>query len=270
MKKSLLISLFALTVTGVAFADDNATAGRKILAKYQDAVVTVRLMVGVNVSFNGRDQHNESKTGAIGTVIDPSGLTVISLSAIDPSEIVKNQLPAAQKGLKFDTEVKDVKIVLADETELPAEVVLRDKDLDLAYLRPSEKPSKPLVALDLTKSIKPQVLDEVVTLNRLGKVANRVVTVSLERVDALVTKPRLFYTMGVGGSSGVGSPVFTLTGVPLGIILIRSVPTDNESSSKANFGQKDGFTLIVVPTADILEDAKQALETKKLAATETK
>ena len=179
-------------------------------------------------------------------------------------------MPAAQKGLKFDTEVKDVKIVLADETELPAEVVLRDKDLDLAYLRPIEKPSKPLVALDLTKSIKPQVLDEVVTLNRLGKVANRVVTVSLERVDALVTKPRLFYTMGVGGSSGVGSPVFTLTGVPLGIILIRSVPTDNESSSKANFGQKDGFTLIVVPTADILEDAKQALETKKLAATETK
>ena len=263
--KTLMISLIALAMTGGAFAEDNAVAGRKILAKNQDAVVTVRLVVSYNVSFNGRDQHNESKSEVVGTVIDPSGLTVISLTTIDPSAMIARS-PAAQQGLKISTEVKDVKIVLADDTELPAEVVLRDKDLDLAYLRPTEKPAKPLPALDLTKPGKPQVLEEVVSLNRLGKIANRVVTVSLERVDAIVTKPRLFYVMGVGGSSSIGSPVFTLTGAPFGIILMRNASTGGEApmiSVNMGAGNNSGSMLIVVPAVDILDDAKQALETKK-------
>ena len=264
MKKSLMISLIALAMAGGAFAEDNAVAGRKILAKNQDAVVTVRLVVSYNVSFNGRDQHNESKSEVVGTVIDPSGLTVISLTTIDPSAMMKARQRGAPQEFKVETEVKDVKIVLADDTELPAEVVLRDKDLDLAYLRPTEKPAKPSPALDLTKPGKPQVLDEVVCLNRLGKIANRVVTVSLERVDALVTKPRPFYVLSPGGSSGIGSPVFALTGAPLGIILIRNASTGGEANAASIFAGTGGMGVmpIIVPAADILDDAKQALEAK--------
>ena len=271
-KYALLTGWLALALTGGARADDSAVAGRRILAKYQDAVVTVRLVVSYNVSYGGRDQQNESKTEAIGTVIDPGGLTVISLTTIDPSAMMKARQRGGQQEWKVETEVKDVKIVLADDTELPAEIVLRDKDLDLAYLRPTEKPAKPLPALDLTHPGHPQVLDEVVCLNRLGKIANRVVTVSLERVDALVTKPRPFYVLSPGGSSGVGSPVFALTGAPLGIILIRNAATAGEANMASVFAGTGGLGVmpIIVPAADILDDAKQALEAKKPAAPETK
>ena len=265
MKKTLISYFLALAVTISALADDSAVAGRRILAKNQAAVVTVRLVVSYNVSYGGRDQQSESKTEAIGTVIDPGGLTVISLTTIDPSAMMKARQRGAQSEFKMETEVKDVKIVLADDTEVPAEIVLRDKDLDLVYLRPTEKPALPIPALDLTQSSAPQVLDEVVCLNRLGKIANRVVTVSLERIDALVTKPRPFYVLSPGGSSGVGSPVFALTGAPLGIILIRNAAASSEANAASQFSGSggSGFLPVIVPAADILDDAKQALEAKK-------
>ena len=271
MKTLFITLLLTVAVIGRTRADDSAVAGRKILAKYQAAVVTVRLVVSYNVSYGSRDQQSESKTEAVGTVIDPNGLTVISLTTIDPSAMMKARQRSGQE-FKVETEVKDVKIVLADDTELPAEVVLRDKDLDLAYLRPTEKLTQPLPALDLTQSGQAQVLDEVVCLNRLGKIANRVVTVSLERVDALVTKPRPFYVLSPGGSSGIGSPVFALTGAPVGIVLIRNAAPGGEANAASQFSGSGGNTYmpIIVPAADILDDAKQALEAKKTPLPESK
>ncbi len=255
-----------------ARAEDIAAAGRRILAAHQDAVVTVKLVISYNISYGARDQQGETKTEAIGTVLHPSGLTLISLSTIDTSELLKARMRGvSQSEFKVDMQVKDAKIVLADGTEISAEVVLRDKDLDLAFLRPTDKPAKPLPALDLAKSAKPQVLDEVICLNRLGKIANRVVAVSIERIDALVERPRPFYVLSPGGSSGVGSPVFAANGALLGIILIRNAPTEGDANIGSYFSASSGsygFFPVIVPAADILEDANQAMEAKKPAATE--
>jgi hypothetical protein len=255
----------ALLCVSVAFADEAADAGRRVLGRYQDAVITVKLVVSFSMSYGGNDRQSETKTEAVGTIIDPSGLTVISLSTIDPSSMMRGRMRQAGD-LKIDSQVKDVRLVLADGTEIAAEIVLRDKDLDVAYVLPVEKPAKPLPAVDLAHPAKPQVLDEVICLNRLGKIANRAVAVSVERVDALVDRPRPFYVLAEGGSSGVGSPVFSLSGAPLGLILIRNAPSDSEANVASMFsGGGLGIMPIIVPAADILEDAKQALETKKPA-----
>ena len=42
---------------------------------------------------------------------------------------------------------------LADGTELPAKVVIKDKDLNLALVAPVAKPAQPLVALDPNESV---------------------------------------------------------------------------------------------------------------------
>ena len=267
---SIIAAVLAATSI-TAFADEAAEAGRRVIAKNQDAIVSVKLVVAYSMSFGSRDQQSESKTEAIGTVIDPSGLTLISLTTIDPSAVLKARARGAQADMKIDSEVKDAKIVLADGTEIPAEVVLRDKDLDVAFLRPTEKPAKPFAAIDLSKPAKPQVLDEVVALNRLGKVANRVASVSIERIDALVDRPRPFYILSPGGSSGVGSPVFALNGSPLGIILIRNATMDGEANTASLFSSASGslgIMPVIVPCSDILDDAKQAMEEKKPAADE--
>src|SRR5437899_2682910 len=143
------------------------------------------------MSMGGRDQKSESKTDTTGTVIDPSGLTVVSLATTDPGSMVKDAYAraiAARGGdmsqFKFESELSDVKIVLADGTEIPADVVLRDKDLDLAYLRPSDKPAKPVPFIDLKRDAKAQVLDEVIVVNRLSQTANRAPAISVGRIEA--------------------------------------------------------------------------------------
>jgi hypothetical protein len=271
MQRLLTIAFLAGScLASGARAETTADVGRRLLKTHADAVVSVKMVVGISLSFGGRDQENESKMEAVGTVLDPSGLTVISLSTIDPSAMIRGQMRGrAPTDFKVDSRVKDAKIVLADGTELPAEIVLRDKDLDMAFLRPTEKPAKPLAAVNLEKAGQPQVLDEAISLNRLGKIANRVVAVSIERIDALVERPRPFYILSPGGSSGVGSPVFGVDGLPWGIVLMRSSPTEVEANPTSMFSGSTGsygFLPVVVPAADVLDVAKQALEAKPPAA----
>ena len=77
---------------------------------------------------------------------------------------------SGQPPVEITTEPTDVKIRLSNGRELPAKIVLRDEDLDLAFLRPTTKPETPLVALDLTDAAKPALLDQVLVLSRLGRV----------------------------------------------------------------------------------------------------
>jgi len=205
-------------------------------------------------------------------MIDSSGLTVVSLTTTDPGNAMKEayaRAMAARGGdpsqLKFDSEVSDVKIVLADGTEIAADIVLRDKDLDLAYLRPSDKPAKPLSFVDLARDAKPQVLDEVVVVNRLTKTANRVPAISIGRIEALVDKPRTFYVLGEATwGYSLGAPVFSLDGKLIGILFLRSAKAQVDQISGFMFSSLNqwGMMPIVLPASDIVDGAKQALEAK--------
>ena len=269
---SLAIATAAAVMASTARADDLARTGRDILAKNQGAVVAVKLAIKQSVSMGGRENKSESKTETTGTVIDPSGLTVVSLAATDPSSTIKDAYAraiAARGGdmsqFKFDSELNDVKIVLPDGTEIPAEVVLRDKDLDLAYLRPSEKQAKPLPCLDLTKDAKAQVLDEVIVLNRLNQAANRASAISIGRIEGIIDKPRTFYLLGQSmWAYSLGAPVFSTDGKLVGIVLLRSSKTQTDQDSGFIFSNLNqwGMMPVILPASDIVDGAKQALETK--------
>jgi len=168
-----------------AFAGETEDAARAILEKNKSAVVTVRIVVKVQMSFMGMDgeEAEESKSEATGTVITPDGLTVLALSAMDPTTLIANMLGGMMDdNMKINNEVSDVKILSDTGAEIPATVVLRDKDLDLGFVRPVEKPAQPMAFLDLSAGGGAQILDQLVVLNRLGKVANRVYAVSFERI----------------------------------------------------------------------------------------
>src|SRR6185436_17695153 len=151
-------------------ADEFADKGREVFKKHQRAVVTVQVGQKMTYSAGGRTgEPRESKQDVTGTVVDPSGLTVLALSACDPSEMYKRMYPE----YKVEAEVSDVKILLDDGVEIPAEIVLRDKDLDLAFIRPKAKQTAAMAAVNLSKAAKADVLDQVLTLNRLGRAAGR-------------------------------------------------------------------------------------------------
>src|SRR5436305_13458004 len=83
-------ALFFLSAvsTTPAHAQEIAARGREIFKKHQGCVVTVQLVVKskLGIAGLGNDSH-ESKQEVTGTIIDPSGLTVLSLSSTDPSSL---------------------------------------------------------------------------------------------------------------------------------------------------------------------------------------
>jgi len=246
------LTFFAAT----CLADELSDKGRDIFKKNQHAVVTVQAVLKTTYSGNGRSSNpSESKQDLTGAVIDPSGLTVLALSAVDPAELYHRM----SDEYKIETQINDLKILLDDGTELPAEIVLRDKDLDLAFIRPKTKPSSPMAALDLSATAAVDVLDPVIALNRLNRAAGRAYSASIERIDAVMRKPRTFYIPGAGASStALGSPAFALNGNIVGLFVMRAVSAGDVSGRNA----RENYTVVIVPAEDIAKGAKQAPEAK--------
>ena len=242
-----LAVLPALALAVSTRADDLGDKGRDIFKKNQHAVVTVTVVQ--KMAAAGRGGPREAKADLTGTVVDPTGLTVLALSSCDPAELYRH----LSEEYKTDIELSDVKILLEDGTELPAEIVLRDKDLDLAFIRPKTKPASPMAAVDLSKSSRAQVLDQLVTLNRLKRAAGRAFSASVERVSAVVQKPRTFYIPDSSQTdTGLGSPAFAMDGGVVGLVVMRAV----NAQGAANI--RDCMTAIILPAEDIAKAAAQA------------
>lgn len=259
------ILLGAWLGAGAATAADEAAAGRDIVKNWQETVVTVRLVVTTRIVMGGREMRKtESRVETAGTVIDPSGLAVFSLFAANPGEMVMRMMsrPGGGDGPGFQMETSpgEVKIRWADGQEVPAQIVLQDKDLDVAFVRPAVPLAKPAPALDLTSTAEPRMLDPIVVVSRLGRAGSWAPSASLGRIRAIIDKPRTFYVPESGGGSGAtGTPAFTLDGRLIGIVLMRTAPPEGESRPSPWSGGLEGLGMlpVVVPAADIREVAKQ-------------
>jgi hypothetical protein len=256
----LLLSLLAAR----GLADDLAEKGRAVFKQYRHTVVTVSIVLKSKISVGGMGgQSNEARQEVTGTVLDPSGLIVLSLSATDPGQLMQSFMGGmdgmGEEDAKFkmETELSDLKVLLDDGTEVPAEVVLRDKDLDLAYIKPKNKLSTPMEALDFSKSGKAELLDQIISLNRLGNTAGRAYAASIDRISAVVERPRLFYVPASGMTSAtLGAPAFSLDGKPLGIFVMRTIKSHGGGMGMFSL-QPDNLTTVIVPAQDILKGAKQ-------------
>lgn len=255
-----LIAMSCFVATASVFADEVAERGRAIMGEHRDAVVTISLVLQQRMSFPGSPSRNEeTKTEATGTVISPTGLTVISLSKADPSALLEAMMGSSgPQGLQMETEIVDARIMLRDGTEIPAEVILRDNDLDMAFVRPVEKLDSTFAYVDLTKDAVPELLDQLITLNRLGKVAGRAHSASVERVDAIVKRPRTFYIPGTDPTNtNLGCPAFDLDGNIVGFFLMRAIRTSGGGRSMFG-GSNDSIRVIILPARDVLDAAAQA------------
>jgi len=238
-------------------ADDLAVKGQEIFEKYRHAVVTVEVVLKSSYSRDGKvSPPTESQYDLTGTFVDPAGLVALAHSGCDPAEFYK-RATSMYDGYKVESEVIDLKILLDDNTEVPAEIVLRDKDRDLAFVRPKVPLAHPITAVDLSKSGAAKVLDQVIVLNRLNQVSGRAYSASLARIIAVVEKPRLFYLHdGVNAGTGLGSPVFSLDGNLLGLMLMRVGGPKSEDG--------DGGTVsIIVPTQQVVKAAAQVASAQK-------
>jgi hypothetical protein len=103
------------------------------------------------------------------------------------------------------------------------------------------------------------VLEQVITLNRLNSAAGRAYSASVERISAVIQKPRTFYIPdGANTSTTLGAPVFSLNGNVLGMVVMRAVTAKGTGSRSV----RDSMTPIILPAEYVLKAAKQAPESK--------
>ncbi len=102
------------------------------------------------------------------------------------------------------------------------------------------------------------MLDQVITLNRLGRAAGRSYAASVERITAVVERPRLFYVPDSAmTATSLGAPAFTVDGKALGIFVMRSLKSRGGGGMGMLNAQQDNLTSIIVPVADINKAIEQ-------------
>lgn len=239
--------MVSLASAALAQTPEERASARETVAKHGNAVVFILGTTKVRVNQGGREtQNQDSRIQALVTIIDNAGLGVMSLTSLDPSDLLTAQLSrgrGAGGAVTVSAESSDLRYRMADGKEIPVRVVLRDKDLDLAFLRPVEKPAEPMPAIDMA-GVRPLALDPVVALQRAGEVAGWQSTALLLTVQAVVEKPRTFLIL-TGGA--VGSAVFDTRGRFVGVVLLLKNEAANTNALP-----------IVLPANDIREVAKQA------------
>jgi hypothetical protein len=249
------LTRFALVLVALALArppaqalpDAAATAGRLILRHYADAVVTVKATVILKITVEGRFvPPQENKIDIAGTVIAPTGLTVTSLSSIDPKvlfESIRAKLMGGGAGVQLSqSETNDLKLRLGDGTEVPAKIVWRDADRDLAFIAPTGAGGRTFACVNLAEApAAAVVLGDYYELARLPEGLLRTPVVRSSTIIGIIERPRRMFLIS---TEGLGCPIFDPQGHVLGVSLyfvVKGLPSGN----------------VVVPAGDIAESASQ-------------
>lgn len=247
-----------------ARADEAKTreAARAVLARGAPALVTVRLTVKSRMVYEGREAGGPESTLEVqGTVVAPDGLTVVSDFTTNPGSLFMRA-----GGPQVEAETSDVKLLLQDGREIPARFVLRDADLDLAFLAPvAATAGMPFVKLE--PGVVPAPLDDLIVLGQLGPSLGRTVAVTTARVRAVVKRPRTFVVPGfLDGLLGLGGPVFDDRGRAVGLLVLRRGPRGPEMESLRD--TFDALHTVVLTGADVQDLMTQATAARTAAAKE--
>lgn len=212
------------------------TLARKVFDAHKESIVKVTGVAQIRLSAPARPGLNlperEDKVRADGTIVDASGLVVVSLSNIDPSRLIDGREGNSPMGpIKVDASatLKELEIILGDGTEIPASLVFKDADLDLAFVRPkADTPEAKGVTfdpIDLADAGTAQVADYTVSVSRLEDLFNNAPAMMPGQLSAVVERPRPFY---LGTNVVRGCPMFTLDGKLLGIGVVRMSKTQGQ------------------------------------------
>jgi hypothetical protein len=238
-----------------AASPTDAEAGRALVQRYAEAIVGVELVVTIKVKMGERElPPNDQRVEINGTVISPDGLVVTSLAAVDP-RVQFEAMRAMQGGTRgaelVSAEFKEVKLRLADGKEVPARFVLKDADLDLAFMAPeTAEPDRKYAHVNLAEPAEGTVLGRYFFVGRAAKTLQRVPLVRATEMIGMVEKPRRIFLLA---DTSVASPVFDAGGRVLGIML-------------QHFANGRPSGIVALPAADIADMAKQAAAAQAMPA----
>ena len=273
MIRHLTLALAATTAFATASTAELRDTAKKLSDSHKDAVVWLSVLAKTTMGAEGEvpaqiktmlaAQDKEEKSEVTGTVIDASGLIVTALGGLDKSSMVDGQTVNTAMGpikLKASSEFKEIKVIMADGSEVPADLVMKDEDLGLAFVKvrsdSEEAKGVEFKAIDLADSAPGALLDECIALGRLDESLNREPSLLTSEISGMTVRPRMFYRVV---TDAVGCPVFLANGKLLGVSVLRQ-----PKGGSGRNGQIQ-VTPVILPAADVAKVAAQAKEAKPAA-----
>lgn len=259
--RRMSLATSALLLTGVALLPafshgDGRTTMRELIAERGDAVIRIEIVQNIKSSYGGQQFEQERKSEVNGFFVDADGLLVSTLSSVDQGQFYSSFTEGEDQ---FVTQVRSAKYILADNTEVPAAIVLRDTDRDIVFFKPLEEREGPYVYLELAeREGHPGILEETFTLARMSRIARRTLIGMSGEIQGVITRPRAFYIPhGELATAGTGTPMFNSSGEVIGMGATYLFPGGRSAVSE----QDESMLFIITPTidiVDILPDAKAA------------
>lgn len=259
MRKSWL-AVSGAVIASYGLSGPLEDSARRIVAEYASVVVPVTAVLKIEVPGN-ETPTQEQTIETYGTVLSTNGLTVLSATSLNPvGGLGAMEMPI---GGRIQTvtprgTVTQIRVRLADGEEIAMRQVLTDEDLDLTFLAPdlSEGGAVPTFprGLDFSHGSTVEVMDEVVAIGRAGKLFNWAPAVGTCRIIARVEKPRLLYLFGAGFVGGTGTPVFSVQGQPIGLVVMRR----QRATGPRTFAMNQAA--VIVPAVDVADLSRRAQE----------
>ncbi len=231
-----------------ALSDGDAASGRLIARRLGDSVVGVKGSVIMRITLDERLLPSaERKIEINGTVVSPTGLTVVSYSAMDPAALfdnIRKQMAANGQSVEVGkSEFKNLRLQMEDGTEVPSRIVWKDMDQDLMLLAPDHAAgagNRVFTFVDLNSVVdSASVLRTYFHLSRAGDAFKRVPLIRETTVVGIIERPhRLFLVSTDAILDTLGCPIFDPQGRVLGICL-------NDLDNGVNLGK------VVVPASDL-------------------
>jgi hypothetical protein len=211
-----------------ALPESEAAQGRLVARRYSDAIIEVKGSVFMSFTIGLQTiPPTERKIDIGATVIGASGLTMTSLSSVDPRSIfesMRSQLKTGADPVELGkTEYKNLRLRMADGTEIPAKILWKDVDHDLVLLAPdgAAASNRAFTFVDLSHATESaSVLGTYYHLSRTGEEFQRVLLVRASTVIGIVERPRRLLLVSTDMyPDTLGCPVFDADGRVLGISL---------------------------------------------------
>lgn len=270
MSRSLAVALAVVCLASLTFvpvhADPSAAgdpAYRTLLPK-ADLLVTTRFVLHVKMEGAPADQEIESDTSCL--MIDASGLLLCSNVELGGYISLVSRMTGNQglSGSPTDLEVS------IGGTDYPAQLVARDTDRDLAWVRLQKAEGKTFAHLDLTASAKLGPGDAFYGVRRLHEFFARAPLVTRGTVGAVLTRPRELLVPASGLGGGFGVAVFDAAGAFVGMTVLQMPGEDDAAQNLFNsplsfLGQssrlQDMMGGMILPAAEIVKATQLARET---------
>jgi hypothetical protein len=273
MKPSIILAPLVALATAHAAPAELREAALKLHEAHRDAVVWVSVIAKTTMSADGdapeqikaqlAGQERETTNETTATFISKDGLLVAALPQLDQSSVVDGrtiQTPMGPVKLKSESQIQEIQVIMADGTEVPADLVLKDPDLGLAFIRvrmdSEEAEGLEIHAIDLADSAEGTMLADCIGLGRLDQNFNRDPSIITSEITGITKRPRTFYRVM---TDSVGCPIFLADGKLLGITIVRKPSGDIQ-------GNNVQLSPAVLPAADIAKVAEQAKTAQPVTA----